>query len=254
MAGLDDAALSRAQDTMYDAWDADGPERVALARRALLISPLCADAYVLLAEEAAETDEEAAALYARGVEAGERAIGPMFEERRGEFWGWLETRPYMRARAGLAGALHRTGEVTQALDHWRAMLELNPNDNQGVRQLLAFELLRSGHLGELRSLLRRYAGDGGTAMAYTRALVAFRDGAPNAAELGAQAVAANGYVPAMLSGAARPAPSIDGYVTMGGSDEASWYVEEAGDMWRRTPGAAAWLLTAAAAIVPEPGR
>ncbi|PAX06388.1 hypothetical protein [Sphingomonas lenta] len=254
MAGQGDPALSRAQDLMYDAWDADGPERVALARQALAISPLCADAYVLLADEAADTDEEAVALYQRGVEAGELAIGSGFEERRGEFWGWLETRPYMRARAGLAGTLYRVGEVAQALDHWREMLELNPDDNQGVRHLLAFGLLRSGRSDELRALLRRYRDDGGTAMSYTRALVAFRDAAGNAAELGAEAVAANGYLPAMLSGAARPDPSLDGYVTMGGSDEASWYVDEAGDVWRRTPGAIEWLLETAAATGPKRGR
>jgi hypothetical protein len=69
---------------------------------ALGISPLCADAYVLLAEEA-QSIEEARDLYAKGVEAGELALGPQgFEEYAGHFWDFLETRPYMRAR-GLSG-------------------------------------------------------------------------------------------------------------------------------------------------------
>lgn len=92
--GVDGAAtdVDRAQDIMHDAWDADGPERVALARRALGISPLCADAYVLLAEESAASDAAAIEMYRLGVEAGELALGPQFEELKGEFWGWLRKR------------------------------------------------------------------------------------------------------------------------------------------------------------------
>lgn len=96
-------ALERAQDLMYQAWEATGPMRVKLARQALEISPDCADAYVLLAEETARTPEEALDLYTKGVAAGERALGKKyFEENAGHFWGLLETRPYMRARLGLA--------------------------------------------------------------------------------------------------------------------------------------------------------
>src|SRR5262249_48596951 len=53
-----DDAPTRAQEVMYDAWDQSNPRaRVALARKALAISPLCADAYVLLAEEEAKSPE-----------------------------------------------------------------------------------------------------------------------------------------------------------------------------------------------------
>ena len=94
-----------AQAMMYEAWEqTSSRSRIALARKALGISPLCADAYVLLAEEAARSPEEARDLYAKGVEAGELALGPEgFAEYEGEFWGFLETRPYMRARLGVGG-------------------------------------------------------------------------------------------------------------------------------------------------------
>src|SRR5258706_16082315 len=48
-----DDATAKAQDVMYEAWErTTSRSRIALARKALGISPLCADAYVLLAEEA----------------------------------------------------------------------------------------------------------------------------------------------------------------------------------------------------------
>ena len=89
-----DDATAKAQDVMYEAWErTTSRSRTALARKALGISPLCADAYVLLAEEA-RSIEEARDLYAKGVEAGELALGPRgFKEYAGHFWGFLETRP-----------------------------------------------------------------------------------------------------------------------------------------------------------------
>jgi hypothetical protein len=66
------------------------------------------------------------------------ALGPRgFKEYAGHFWGFLETRPYMRARAGLAGTLLKLGDVDGALAHYRDMLKLNPNDDQGIRYVLA---------------------------------------------------------------------------------------------------------------------
>ena len=81
-----DEALFEAQDLMYEAFDARGTRRAALAREALAISSDCADAYLLLAEETATSLEEARELLEQGVAAGERALGPEpFEEDVGHF-------------------------------------------------------------------------------------------------------------------------------------------------------------------------
>jgi hypothetical protein len=45
--------------------------------------------------------------------------------------------------------------------------------------------------------------------------------------------------------------SDDGYVTMGGPDEATYYVTECGPAWHRTPGAVAWLAKLAATLSPK---
>ena len=172
-----DDAIARAQDIMYEAWDRrTSGSRVALARKALGVSPLCADAYNLLATEAATT-AEARDLYARGVEAGELALGPAgFEEYDGHFWGFLETRPYMRARHGLALALLKLGEEAAAIEHFRAMLKLNPGDNQGIRYLMLASLLRRDEITAVKTLLADYADEWSAYWLYTRALVAYREG------------------------------------------------------------------------------
>ena len=84
------AAIFRAQDLIYDAWEqGTSRSRVALAVKALAISPLCADAYSLLAGEATVADETLG-LYSRGLEAGSLALGPKglrsLPGSFGEFW------------------------------------------------------------------------------------------------------------------------------------------------------------------------
>ena len=72
-----------------------------LARQALELWPDCADAYVLLAENAGSRPQ-ALDLYQKRVKAGARALVPAtFARDVGHFWGLLETRPYLRARLGL---------------------------------------------------------------------------------------------------------------------------------------------------------
>jgi tetratricopeptide (TPR) repeat protein len=247
--GRDDA-IARAQDVMYDAWDkTTSRSRVALARKALGISPLCADAYNLLAEEAA-TAAETRDLYARGLEAGELALGPEgFEEYDGHFWGFLETRPYMRARHELALTLLKLGEEAAAMEHFRAMLKLNPNDNQGIRYLLLGGLLRCDDIPALKTLLADYADEWSAYWLYTRALVAYREdqaSTPATLKLLKDARSANEHVPAILAGTKPAMPSRSGYVTVGGADEAADYVRECGAAWRKTTGAVEWLATAIA--------
>lgn len=75
----------RAEDLVYEAWEATRPRRAVLAREALALWPDCADGYVLLSQ-AASSLEEARELLDRGVVAGERAVGRrVFVEDAGDF-------------------------------------------------------------------------------------------------------------------------------------------------------------------------
>jgi len=246
--GSREDVLKRAQEVMYDAWEkTTSRARVAHARKALAISPLCADAYNLLAEEAA-TAAEARDLYARGLEAGELVLGPEgFKEYDGHFWGFLETRPYMRARLGLALTLLKLGEEEAAIEHFQAMLKLNPNDNQGIRYLLLGSLLRRDDTPALKALLADYPDEWSVYWLYTRALPAYREdqaSAPATLKLLEDARSANEHVPGILAGT-KPGVRSGNYVTVGGADEATDYVCECGTAWRKTAGAIKWLAAAA---------
>lgn len=239
-----DSRVDAAQQLMYQAFEATSPQRqMTLARKALEISPDCADAYVLLAEYA-ETLPDALELYEQGVAAGERALGEEgFEEYEGHFWGFLETRPYMRARAGLADSLWVTGRREEAAEHCREMLRLNPGDNQGIRYRLASMLLDLERHDELDQLLKTYEEDGSAEWAYTHALLAFRrEGDSDGARAALRAATeVNQHVPAYLA-RVKPMPhEAPDYITFGGEDEAIGYAAQFLPAWKETLGAAAWL-------------
>jgi tetratricopeptide (TPR) repeat protein len=236
--------LEKAQDIMFDAYGAAGKQRIDLAHKALSISKDCADAYVLLAEEAAADEAEAIRLLEEGMYAGERALGDqIFREETGDFWGILETRPYMRARFGLAVLLHNQGERIRAIAHLKDLLRLNPNDNQGARNELATCLLEEGDEEALEKLLDEYRDDGSAVWLYSRALLKFRQEgrSPAADACLMEAFGQNRFVPQYLLGKKRFPAHAPEYMGIGDRNEAVVYAFQSYRVWQDTPGALEWM-------------
>jgi len=236
--------LEQAQDIVYQAFEARGRKQTQLVRKALEICPDCADAYVLLAEHCSDV-KKARDYYAEGVAAGERTLGEeFFEEESGHFWGILQTRPYMRTRFGLAQCLEELGDLDGAVHHYRELLRLNPNDNQGVRHMLLPCLLEMNADEEAAELLKQNKDDKVLAIwCYARALLTFRQKGDTATARNhlKKAMDVNGYVPKYLLGYEEmPDFPPSGY-SPGSEDEAVICVFELADVWKQTEGAMEWL-------------
>jgi tetratricopeptide (TPR) repeat protein len=220
-----------------------------LVRKALELSRDCADAYVILAEQR-EDVAQALDLYAQGVAAGERALGPrMFVESVGRFWELITTRPYMRARFGLAQCLEELGRRDEAIGHYRELLRLNPNDNQGIRYSLLAALFTSGLDDEAGALLKRFRDEPTALWLYGRALWAFRgEGDSAAARVGLRrALDANHRVPKYLTGKKELPHEDPPSYALHSEEEALICARALVVVWQATPGAVEWLRTAARA-------
>lgn len=248
--------LERAQELAYDAMEAHGRLRIKRARQALAVSADCADAWVLLAEEAS-TPVAAVERYERAVLAGGAAIGAdRFASLRGEFWGHLETRPYMRARLGLAQALKDLGRDDEALAHYRAMLELNPGDNQGVRYLLLAALLQRGLNDEAGALLTEHEGDPQALWPYGRLLWRFRVDGPTVRTRTAldAAVLANPYVVSYLLHPDSIPFHRPPHFALRSRQEAAYVAEALAGAFAATDGALEWLAAQSLRSPSRPGR
>ncbi len=233
----------RAQDLVYDAWEEpDAKRRVKLAHQALELWPDCADAYCVLAEEAA-TPAEDRRLIEAAVAAGERAIGPEpFKEDVGQFWGIHATRPYMRARFRLADSLWLQGEDEAAIRHARELLRLNPDDNQGIRYGLIGWLLAVGDNHGAVGLLERYR-EATAGWEYARALLEFRTwgGSERAGAALERAFCSNEILPEYLIALRDMPDEMPHSYSHGSTDEAAIVLQDLGEAWQVTPGALDWL-------------
>ena len=147
----------------------------------------------------------------------------------------------MRARAGLAACLRARGDVTGAVDEYRAMLELSPNDNLGNRYILMCLLHDLRAEEELSALLARYPEDS-PFWTYSAALASFRkEGSTKAAQKQLKAaIKSNPYVPAYLLGR-KKLPSLPDFYSHGDADEATIYATDGLSGWTSTDGALDWL-------------
>jgi tetratricopeptide (TPR) repeat protein len=237
-------ALGRAQDLVYDAWDAPTTKRrAALATRAIEISPLCADAWLILAQMAEPGTDREMELLLRAVDVGKAALGSSFDELTGEFWGWLETRPYMRARQVLATTLWGRGLRDDAITHLSDMLRLNPNDNQGLRYMLIGYLAETDRHAEIERLKESYPGEGMAMWLWPLALAAFRrDGDTDASRKALRAaLKSNKYVAGFLLGRRKLPKAMPDYYGIGDLNEAVLYAAEFTSGWQSTSGAIEWV-------------
>lgn len=125
----------------------------------------------LVLGESASTPDRAIPLIERAVDAARRVIGTdRFAEMAGHFWGHVETRPYMRARFALAEALSAAGRAGEAIEHYEALLALNPNDNQGVRYVLVPTLIEDGRDTQAAAWIGQYPDDIGPTLPYAHLL------------------------------------------------------------------------------------
>jgi len=250
--------LQKAQDLIYRAMDCHNCYvREQLARQALEISPDCADAYNLLAEETSDSAGQELDLYTRAAEAGARALGGRLQEWSGELWPHLEARPYMRAKAGVAHALWETDRRDEAEAAYHELLRLNRNDNQGIRYtLLAFHAEKH-ELEKMDALISGWTHEDVAAeWVYTKALTAFALGKPGATSALQAAFARNPHVPDYLLNNKEPSEDYYGTsITLGGKDEANAYAETFRKVWSDTPGALVWLKTGRTVLAEaRPGR
>ena len=128
-------------------------------------------------------------------------------------------------------------------------------ENQGTGYPLLGCLLKRNDMAAAKELLAAYEDEWSATWLYTRALVAFPEvpaSGQQAPRLVQDARSANQHVPVILACAEPAVTSRNGYITMGGADEATDYVRDCGRAWRETPVAVAWLNKLVSALPRKP--
>lgn len=231
-----------AQSLLYDAFEAEPPKRYRLAEKALKQNPNLVDAYNILAEDA-DSLEEAIQMYEKGMWIGQKELGKaFFKENKGHFWLIFETRPYMRAKYNYAMALLELGKTNKAMAQFEELLELNPNDSQGVRYSLFISYVEKGELQKADKLLKQYEEDSAQFHFNTLLLEILKNGfSKKATTLLKTAKQNNKFVIPYLKEGKHLPKAIPDYYGFGDEDEAIVYADAHLHLWSRIEGLRDWL-------------
>ncbi|MCL0079713.1 tetratricopeptide repeat protein [Dehalococcoidia bacterium] len=197
-----DPKRERAEDTLDQGLDLleQGNEEEAgrYFFKSIEIDPTYADGYNHLANIAWRKRDwkQAEGLYRKALEFAEPEVKGIL---KGEFWGMLESRPYMRAFHGLGLTARKQGRFEEAISIFRQMLKLNPNDNQGVRYLMGPLYHELGNLEEAGRWYERNGNDPHNLYNYGLALIQ-QNKLEKAARILVFAIFANPYIAPMLLG------------------------------------------------------
>ncbi|MEA1875072.1 MAG: tetratricopeptide repeat protein [Bacteroidota bacterium] len=233
----------RSQDLVYEAYEQSVSKGKKLVKQALELDPNNADAYNYLAS--IEKDIEGAMkMFEKAIKAGEKTLGKkFFKEEKGYFWGMIETRPYMRAKAGLADCLYAKKEIDKAIDIYEEMLELNPSDNQGIRYFLSTLLLSKNDLTKFKLFVENNEEEDCAVWNYNNALYHFKKSGQTAKsnkEL-LKAYESNEYVIDYMLGIKKMPNEQPQYIGIGDENEAISYVNGAWNIWDKSEEALDWL-------------
>lgn len=234
----------KAQELVFEALDMDPTQGRKQIKEALALDPNNVDAWIYMAETS-ESPETGLEYYKKALKAGKKNLGEKaFEELKGHFWGFHDTRPYMKAKAGIAFCLTILDEHEEAIRHYQEMLELNPNDNQGIRYDLSLLLVENQKHSAYDKLYNAYSDDATASWQYTYALNSFiRAGkTPQSDKALKTAYETNPHVLKLLSGEKEMPEELPEFMGFGDENEAIHYVRNSVGLWIEVPGVLDWVF------------
>ena len=119
----------------------DDYEAISLIEEALMLDKKCIEAYTLLANKQSHPFLEEY-FFKKAIKIGKKKFPKEFlEENKEHLWTIHEVRPYLIAINGLAQLNYQEGDYWGSAKKLEKLIQLCPNDNMGVREILFTVLL-----------------------------------------------------------------------------------------------------------------
>jgi len=234
----------KAQALAYKAMESeDEAESLELAVKAQQLDPNCIDALIIISLHKARSNQDIIDKMKKIITLAEQELGREYiEENKGHFQDIVETRPYMRALECLICFLREARRFKEAIAQAEEMLELDPEDNQNIRDLLLGMYLEKGDKESARELINKYPKERMVTFIWGRALERYLSGkSEEAAKLVKKANSKNPYAFDLLAGRKKYTAKYNKYYSPGDKIEAVQCAEEMGSAWKKHPEAMRWL-------------
>ena len=184
-----------------------------------------------------------------GVEFGFSLFPKKFDFNKDKLqWGWMENRPFLRLLHGLAvDYRYVLKDTKKESEIYEQLLKFDPEDHQGCRDLIVSCYLELELTDKVLELAKKYGKDFvSPAVPYAQVLTYLSLGKRDQAQSSmGHAINAFPYVAKQIVDKEHKKPKIDqdmeGYISVGGEDQAYYYWQEFGKYWESTEGAIAFV-------------
>ncbi len=158
-------------------------------------------------------------------------------------WGFLDNRPFLTLLVEYATLVEEVDGKMAAIPLYEEIISLNPNDNQGIRSLLATAYLATNQLENLFLLDKKYPDDMVAELSMGTVLGWIKKGEFDLAKKHIQKHKKHwGNLFTEILKTNHPQPELqEGRVMVGGEDEAWLYWRDQGTFWMTTKGAVEFL-------------
>ncbi|MEP6805935.1 MAG: hypothetical protein ABI892_15510 [Flavobacterium sp.] len=232
----------QAQNLVYEAFDLPAAKARQNIKKALKLDSNCIEAYEFLGS-IEDIEEIAILFYEKGIKIGkENFKGDFLEKNKGRFWYIHETRPFMRCLQHYSDCLYSMGKPKEAVAVLEEIINLNENDNQGVRDQLLLYLILLEENKKFEKYAQMFKEDDSTFSLFNRALFAFKTEGEtdNTNKQLQEAIKQNKFVVTKLL-SKKPIINSSDYYSWGTEEEANYYAEFAKLIWENTNKATLWL-------------
>lgn len=240
----EDENLIEANKIANDAWNQKNfNKKVKLAKEALNISEKCAEAYIILSYDNSLSNDEQKRLAIKAVEVAKKVIG---EENIDKFIGkYLDleiTKPYYSAKYRLGNLLWSINERRAAIDEFKDLIRLCPEDRLLIRGVLLSWLIAEGLDEEVEEILSMYKDDYLASTKFSKALHLFKLGKLDEAERALRiANASNPFVVDYITKQKRVPKVQPELKSLGSEEDAIYYIKNSEFAWDSVEGSRDWV-------------
>jgi len=201
-----------------------------LLNKAVEIFPQHIDAihHLSLIEESNELNDKA-------VNIGLSIFPKEFNEKSLLKWGWTENRPFLRVCHTKGLILLGGKKLEEAIKLFNQMIVWNPNDNQGVRSILADIYINNKRWDEMMNLSDKYPDDYDPSMSFGLALALYKKQEEEKATIKLKKAVKRFPLCGKIlleESPKKPKSEIPGYISCGGPDQAYEFWEQQGNVWK----------------------
>jgi len=180
-------------------------------------------------------------IYETALNLAKSYIPPEFNQDKDHIiWAYLDNRPFLRLLAGYAEFIYATKSINKAIPLYEEIQSFNPNDNQGIRYMLATAYLKTNRPESVIELASHYPEEIGPDLVMGNVLALFKLG--NVSKAKAYLKKNKKYQLHVIKELLKhdhpqPEDLEPDRVIVGGEDEAWYYWQDQGSLWQATPGA-----------------